>query len=83
MSASERAELVTLIDRFLSGEDQSLALANEIEGQLRGVLASFSDTEWFDEAELALALYRPGGGDHLLDADAVVPVLRTVRAQIS
>ncbi len=71
---------MALIDRFLSGEDQSLGLANEIEGRL---LASFSDAAWFDEVETALALYRPGGGEHLLDAEGLASFLRSVRAQIS
>lgn len=69
-------DLVTLIDRFLSGEDHSLALANEIEGIL---LQNFTLEPWFDEASLALSEYRPGGGNQLLNEGDIAPILRMVR----
>jgi hypothetical protein len=61
-----------MANRFLSGEDQSIGLAGEIEGL---VLEEFGDAPFFDNLSLSLSLYRPGGGDHLDDEAALASEL--------
>jgi hypothetical protein len=72
-------EIIALIDRFLSGEETSLPLVNEIEGIL---VQNFTLEPWFDDALLALAQYRPGGGDHLYNEHDLGQVLQDVRADL-
>ena len=72
-------EVVASIDRFLSGADTSRTLVNEIEGIL---LEHFTLEPWFDEASLALAQYRPGGGEHLFNEHDLAQVLREVRQDL-
>jgi hypothetical protein len=54
-SPADHAELVELLDRYLSGE-HSRQLVGEIEGI---VLQSFQDADWSDEVGTSLALYSP------------------------
>lgn len=72
-------DFITLIDRFLSGDDTSLRAANEMEAIL---LENFTEEDWFDDASLALAQYAPGGGEHLLDEAALADVLKEVKADL-
>jgi hypothetical protein len=58
-----KEELLTLIERFVSGDNRSLQLVGEMEGL---VLEFFSDEPWFDDVSLALAQYAPGGGQNYL-----------------
>jgi len=78
-SPTDRAELVELVDRYLSGE-HSRRLVGEIEGI---VLQSFHDADWSDEVGAALALYSPAdhGTQYLDDAELEV-ILRGLRAQL-
>lgn len=65
--------LRVLIDRFVSGEDTTVALANQIEGVL---IEEFSDTEMFEELTEVLALYRPGGSPPYVNEDEMARHLR-------
>jgi hypothetical protein len=67
--------VISLISKFISGEEISLSLANRIEVILD---AEFSDDEMIQDAALMLASYRPGGGEYLFDYDQVAPVLSKV-----
>lgn len=72
-------DFITLIDRFLRGDDTSLRAAHEMEAIL---LENFTEEDWFDDASLALAQYSPGGGEHLLDESALAEVLKEVKADL-
>lgn len=54
--------LVSLIKKFTSGEDISIALANAIEA---GVDDLFPSDEEMQDIVLMLASYQPGGGEYL------------------
>ncbi|ANH68025.1 hypothetical protein [Mitsuaria sp. 7] len=61
-------ELVEMIERFLRGEDVSMAAANALEV----ALGDHADgDEAIEDAALMLASYRLGGGDFLYDEDAM------------
>jgi hypothetical protein len=62
MNKESVEKLRGLIDRFLTDEDHSLALANEIEGL---IIEHFSEANFYDNLLLSLSLYQPGGGEHL------------------
>jgi hypothetical protein len=78
-SPTDRAELVELVDRYLSGE-HSRQLVGDIEGI---VLQSFQNADWSDEVGTALALYSPADPDteYLNDAQLEV-ILRALRARL-
>lgn len=78
MTPSE--ELLTLIERFVSGEDRSLAVSGEIEGL---VLEFFPDAPWFDEVSAALAQYSPVGGRNYYTGDEVAAELTAAARTIS
>jgi hypothetical protein len=68
---SDKTELETLVDMmemFVSGGDRSLAFAQQMEALTVGPLRSDRRLEDF---QAALAAYRPGGGDFLLDEEAL------------
>ena len=75
MSSGADAELIHLIDRYLSGE-HSGRLVSEIEGI---VIESFQNAEWYDDVGEALALYAPGQGQPYLDDNDLKPILRRLR----
>ncbi len=58
------AELITLMERFVSGDDISVAAANRLEGLL---LESIPEHPELEELADELAEYRPEGGDYLYD----------------
>jgi len=72
--------LVTLMERFVSGQDRSLAIAGEIEVGLEQV---FADEEPFADLALALASYRPGGGEYLYDEQRIARLMMHVIAEIA
>jgi hypothetical protein len=74
-----RSELITLINRFVSDEERSLRLANEIEGL---VLERFREEPWFDDVSLALAQYAPGGGEYLVSDEQLASELMAVMEAI-
>ena len=59
-------DLAFALAQFLSGEDTSLATANSLEALLD---AAYPEDEIVQNAVGDLALYRPGGGELLLDTD--------------
>jgi hypothetical protein len=68
---SNELELETLVDmmeKFVLGGDRSLAYANQMEALTVGPLRGDRRLEDFQGA---LAAYRPGGGDFLLDEEAL------------
>lgn len=73
--AGPRAELARMIKRFLSGEDRSLAHVNRMEGLL---VDRFIDTPLYEELSPPLAMYRPGGGDHLYNEEELAGELRYI-----
>jgi hypothetical protein len=78
MTKSDVRELVDLIDKFVSGENRSRELANEIEGL---AIECFADEPWFDDVSLALAQFVPGGGDHFVDeADLIAELTPAARS---
>lgn len=62
------SEVKRLIDRFISGTDTSIEVANEIEVVLD---ENFPDDDYVQETVEMLATYRPEGGEFLFDADAI------------
>jgi hypothetical protein len=66
MSDREWQDLRELMQTFVDGQDQTLGLANEVEGL---VLEFWPDTNLYAELVDHLALYRPGGGENLVDED--------------
>ena len=57
-------DLTTELDRFVTGEDTSLAAANRLEVLLD---ETYPDDEVVQDRVVDLALYRPGGGEYLID----------------
>jgi hypothetical protein len=78
MASDNRATLVELIDRYLSG-DHSRLLVSEIEGI---VVQSFQNADWYDEVGEALALYAPGQPQPSVDDSELDPILRRVRVAL-
>lgn len=72
-------ELLDLIQRFLTDEDHSVALANEIEVVIDD---GFPDDDFMQDTVLMLASYRPGGGEYLYDEGAVKERLNKVKSKL-
>jgi len=80
MDKNNVEKLRELIDKFLNNrEDRSIALANEIEGL---VIEHFSKMNFYDTLLLSLSLYRPGGGDHLDNEEALGWELQQARIEL-
>jgi hypothetical protein len=62
--------LLDRMERFVRGEDCSLAAANFIEGE---IAALFPDDDEFEDLIHLLALYRPEGGPYLWDEATARP----------
>ena len=62
MVDASASELRVLICRFIRGEDRLLVLAGELEVAID---RAFPEDEDWQELVLALASYRPGGGEYL------------------
>jgi hypothetical protein len=73
MSSTQLSELRSLLELFMSGEDQSLELAGRIEVALDD---AFPEDPRIQDVVHALAFYRPGGGDYLYAASEIVPLIR-------
>lgn len=65
--------LAELMEVFVSGRDRSMAHVDRIEGLL---IERLQDSELFEELSPAVALYRPGGGEHLFDEEALASEFR-------
>jgi hypothetical protein len=72
--------LFELMQRFVSGRDRSMALAAEIEVSLAEV---FGEQEPFPDLSLALASYRPGGGEYLYNEEQIVIRMKRAIDQIT
>ena len=57
-------EICTLLSRFVDGADRSLALVGRLEVALD---EAFPHDDECQDLVLALASYRPGGGEYLYD----------------
>lgn len=73
------ASLAALMDAFIRGEDQSRAVAAQIEV---GLSERFGERQPYSDLPLALASYQPGGGELLFDADRIVSMMRPVFALV-
>ena len=62
-----------LLKRFVDGPDRGIDMAGRVEAALA---EEFSEDVRFEDFLLALAAYRPGGGDHLYDERAILPLAR-------
>lgn len=76
MTRTTTPELASLLDRFLTGEDVSMAAANRLEVLLSD---AFPDDELVQGRVGDLAQYRPGGGDFLFDEKEMCARLSRLR----
>ncbi len=72
-------ELKLAIDDFINAKDRSIKAANAIEELIAEL---FPDDERFEDVVIALASYRPGGGDYLYDEKSMTNVLAQVRVLV-
>jgi hypothetical protein len=79
VSARAERELCDLIARFVSGEDRSIALVQEIEGLL---IEEFLDSEIFEQLTEVLALYQPGGTAPYVGEEELASELRRAAEQV-
>jgi len=77
MSAIRQHELLQLLLRFSSGEEQSLHLAGRIEVALDEI---YGAEEPYSSLSLALASFRPGGGDFLYDGAQITQMMAPIVA---
>ncbi|MFE9330404.1 hypothetical protein [Streptomyces sp. NPDC006925] len=68
-----KAELLSLVDEFLSGEDQSISLINRIEGVL---VENFPESRAFEELAEPLSFFRPGCGPPYCDVQGMREALQ-------
>ncbi|BAB49176.1 MULTISPECIES: hypothetical protein [Mesorhizobium] len=73
-------DLSLLLTRFVSGEDTSLATADSLEVLLD---EAYPDDEVVQNAVIALASYRPGGGPFLFDTSEIQRRLLRLRDYLS
>ena len=66
-------KLCEMMGAFLSGEDRTLAMAGRIEVALEDLMG---DEEPYASVVLALASYRPGGGEFLYNEAEIIPFVR-------
>ena len=78
-AADALLRLKQMLESFVKGSDRSLRHANEIEGML---LKHFAEDDGFEDLLVALASYRPGGGDHLYDETSIRRVASEALAEI-
>ena len=75
----DKAALLDLVNRFISGEDCSIAVANEIEVEIDD---AFPEDEFMQDTVLMLASYRPGGGEYLYDEETIKDRLSKVKVRL-
>jgi hypothetical protein len=68
-------QIISKIEIFIEGQDISLRLANEIEGDLLEIFDDNADNI-IDDFLHDIAFYRPNGGEFLFDYDAFLPKAR-------
>jgi len=69
-----------MLQTFVEGRAQSILAANEIE---RVLLESFPDDDGFEDLLIALASYRPGGGEYLYEQNSIRSVVSNALAEIA
>lgn len=74
-----KTALVFLIDRFVSGEDQSTRLVGRIESLL---VDAYFGTEVFDVVAEAASLYRPGAKPPYINETEMAQVLTEARSLV-
>jgi predicted RNase H-related nuclease YkuK (DUF458 family) len=79
MKNMDRKNIVDLINRFISKEDVSISIANEIEVAIDDV---FPDDEYMQDTVVMLASYRPGGGEYLYNQEELINRLKKVKDRI-
>lgn len=79
MTTVQLGELCRSIRAFVDGDDRSLEVAGEIEVALDDL---FGEREPFASVALALASYRPEGGEFLYGEAEMVPMLKRVLSAI-
>ena len=72
-------ELVQSLRNFIDGKDRSMAAAGWIEVALD---EKFPDDEEMADVVLALASYRPGGGEYLYDEHQLVKFCELALAKV-
>jgi hypothetical protein len=72
-------EVCTKLAAFVRGGDRSVSLAGEIEVGLNDL---FGDSEPFASLVLALASYRPEGGEFMYDEASILPMMKTVLLEL-
>ena len=80
MNEEKHQKLMFVIQRFVDGKDRSIKAANQIEGLLEEL---FPEDDRFEEVVIALASYRPGGGDYLYDEKQMTNILIQTRKLIN
>ena len=73
----DRDVLRTFLRQFIDGTDRSVAQANRIEALVE---TQFFEDERLERLARAAAKYQPGGGEQLLDAEAMANVCRAALA---
>jgi hypothetical protein len=72
--------------RFVEGEDQSREFVQEIDTLLTEAFpggTGFPDADAFEDLEVAVACYRPGGGQFMYDEEQMAAVCASVIARIN
>lgn len=87
MTVSNQAinKLAALLQRFTTGTDQSRELVKEIDALLIEAFPGgdgFPDADAFEDLELAVACYRPGGGQFMYDEAQMAAVCASVLARL-
>jgi hypothetical protein len=78
--------LAALLQRFAAGEDQSRELVHAIDTLLTEAFAGgagFPDADVFEDLEVAVACYRPGGGQFMYDEEQMAAVCANVLTRIT
>ena len=71
-------DILNMIEIFMQRKDRSISFVNKIEV----ILDDFADEELFEQYRVALACYRPGGGEFLYDENQMESMLRTFKYEI-
>ena len=71
--------IIELINYFVSGQDISIARANEIEVAIDD---EYPDDDFMQNVVEMLASYRPGGGDFLYDEEVMKNKLLKVKDRL-
>lgn len=74
------AQIKEMLEKFVSGRDRSMALARRLEVALD---RAFPEDERFEDLVLALASYRPGGGELLYSEETIHPLCKAALAEIA